>query len=163
MCVINKKKKDRHERRREKRHEKFASSKFWLATVLCIFNFRLALFLYCRSTVFFFQKQHSISTWLLLFGSLIFSFFLNNFFFLKFYLWLFLIWFGIRVCYFFFWFRSFGLESHSNHVALLCMAIFERRNKPKTTLDDTQSLICTIETAQKVNGHTVRFIQFHLV
>lgn len=43
------------------------------------------------------------------------------------------------------------------------MAIFERRNKPKTTLDDTQSLICTIETAQKVNGHTVRFIQFHLV
>lgn len=36
------------------------------------------------------------------------------------------------------------------------MAIFERKIKPKSTLDDTQSLICTIETAQKVNGHTVR-------
>lgn len=39
------------------------------------------------------------------------------------------------------------------------MAIFERKIKPKSTLDDTQRLICTIETAQKVNGHTVRGIE----
>lgn len=36
------------------------------------------------------------------------------------------------------------------------MAIFERKIKRKPVLDETQSLICTIETAQEVNGHTVR-------
>lgn len=35
------------------------------------------------------------------------------------------------------------------------MAIFERKIERKITLDDTQNLSCTIETAQKVNGHTV--------
>lgn len=35
------------------------------------------------------------------------------------------------------------------------MALFERKIERKLTLDDTQSLTCTIETAQKVNGHTV--------
>lgn len=41
------------------------------------------------------------------------------------------------------------------------MAIFERKIKQKPILDDTQSLICTIETAQKVNGHTVRMRMFY--
>lgn len=36
------------------------------------------------------------------------------------------------------------------------MAIFERKIKRKPVLDDTKILICTIETAQEVNGHTVR-------
>lgn len=35
------------------------------------------------------------------------------------------------------------------------MAIFERKIERKSTLDDTQSLICKIETTQEVNGHTV--------
>lgn len=35
------------------------------------------------------------------------------------------------------------------------MAIFEKKFERKITLDDTQSLSCVIETAQKVNGHTV--------
>lgn len=35
------------------------------------------------------------------------------------------------------------------------MAIFEKRIERKITLDDTQILSCVIETAQKVDGHTV--------
>lgn len=35
------------------------------------------------------------------------------------------------------------------------MAIFEKKYERKTTIDDTQSLTCVIETAQKVDGHTV--------
>lgn len=38
------------------------------------------------------------------------------------------------------------------------MAIFEKKFERKTTLDDTQSLSCVIETAQKVDGHTVSTI-----
>lgn len=38
------------------------------------------------------------------------------------------------------------------------MAIFEKKIERKITLDDTQSLSCVIETAQKVHGHTVSTI-----
>lgn len=36
------------------------------------------------------------------------------------------------------------------------MAIFEKRFERKVTLDDTQPITCVIETAQLVDGHTVR-------
>lgn len=35
------------------------------------------------------------------------------------------------------------------------MAIFEKKIERKITLDDTELIYCTIETTQKVNGHTV--------
>ncbi|XP_055606278.1 PX domain-containing protein kinase-like protein [Uranotaenia lowii] len=34
------------------------------------------------------------------------------------------------------------------------MAIFEKRFEQKVVLDDTEALICTIETAQNIDGHT---------
>lgn len=35
------------------------------------------------------------------------------------------------------------------------MAIFEKKIERKVTLDDTQTISCIIETAQKVDSHTV--------
>lgn len=35
------------------------------------------------------------------------------------------------------------------------MAIFERKFERKVLIDDTETLSCTIETFQTINGHTV--------
>lgn len=38
------------------------------------------------------------------------------------------------------------------------MAIFEKQDQNKVTIDDTDRLFCFIESAQNINKHTVRFL-----
>lgn len=43
------------------------------------------------------------------------------------------------------------------------MAIFEKSFLSKSTLDDTEKLICTLENAQNVDKHTVRYFKYLMV
>lgn len=42
------------------------------------------------------------------------------------------------------------------------MAVFEKKKALKVSIDDTVSLSCTLEAAQKTADHMVYFIQIHM-
>jgi hypothetical protein len=46
--------------------------------------------------------------------------------------------------------------------AIIAMAVFEKKKALKVSIDDTVSLSCTLEAAQKTADHMVYFIQIHM-